>query len=85
MNFLKWKLHYNTACAENTEKRLKSQAKRHSIITKFHKIKRFNHTKISTSAIFFYPHQNFVDLHDPQDSCQSFIRATNTTQASHAI
>ena len=38
LNILKWKVHYNTACAENTEKIQKSQVKHHSIITKVHKI-----------------------------------------------
>ena len=51
MNFLKWKSSLHTACAENTEKRLKSQVKRHSIITKDHKIICFTRTKI----YFFYP------------------------------
>ena len=31
MSFLKWKVHYNTACAENLEKRIQSQVKYHSI------------------------------------------------------
>ena len=31
MNFLKWKVHYNTTCTENMEKRLQSQVKCYSI------------------------------------------------------
>ena len=45
--------------------RLESQAKLHRIVTKAHKIICFNHTKISTYAIFFDARQNFVDPHDP--------------------
>ena len=69
MNSLKWKVHSSSACAENTEKRLKSQVKRHSI--ELHKI-------IFSPTIKFQPHiffhifwssPNFVDLRDPQNLC----------------
>ena len=83
MNFQKWKVNYNTACAENTEKRLKSQVKLQIIIMKVHKIIYFTHTKISTPAIIFWSSLNFVDPHDPEDLCQSLTHPTHEPTHQH--
>ena len=55
MAMILWKVHYNTACAENTEKRVESQVKLHRIIAKVNKIICFNHTKISIPPKFCGP------------------------------
>ena len=83
MNFLKRKVRYNTACAENTEKRVKSQVKRHSIITKVHKSYFSPTLKFRPLPFFFYLRQNFEDLRDPQDLCQSLTHATHEPTHQH--
>ena len=38
------------------------------------------HTKISTAAIIFDPHQIFVEPRDLHDPCQKFTHTTDTIQ-----
>ena len=86
---LKWKVRYNTACAENTEKRLESKVKLHRIITEVHKIMFQPHQNLDSCHFFFFdPRKTFwthathityakVCLTPPTNPC------THSTHATH--
>ena len=82
-----------TVCAENTEKRLKSYLKTlklHRIIIIVYKIICFTHTKLSTPAIFFDPHETLWTNATHATSAKVWLTPptnplTNTSHATHAI